>query len=270
MLGALGLRRAETTRGLWFWTLATGLMIAVSALARPAANLLWIPLGLWILCARQDKRVIAAILLMLFALLGVGAWRSHIYATFGHRDYTTLGNWNLLYKRAASVLHHAEAIAIDEALGELARRVELGLGNDPTDVDAMKRHEHYVGSPQLQSAMTQVAVDVFAAHPLWYLLTFLAGLYRQLFQTTGPLSLPGVYWSVALLSAAGYGLLRILRERRWALAAFLTLPCVYFLMGSLVYCTACSAGRDRATVMPVLAVMAAYGVMRLVHRRKDR
>ena len=87
---------------------------------------------------------------------------------------------------------------------------------------------------------------MFRAYPLWYVLTFLVGLYRQLFETSGPLLLPGIFWSIALLSASGYGLLQLLREKRWGDALFILLPCAYFLLGSLVYCTACSSGRDRA------------------------
>ena len=270
LLSTYKLSRVRTIRSIWLWSLLAGFAIALSALARPAANLLWIPLAPWLLFARRDRRMIAACALVLFALIGTGAWRLHNAETFGHTGYTTLGNWNLLYKRAASVLHHGMGQDIDEALAELARRVEAELGNDSRSIDAAKRHEHYTGTPQLQSAMSKVATDVFATYPLWYLLTFLVGLYRQLFQTVGPLSAPGMAWSAALLLASSYGLWLMLRAKRWRDCAFLLLPCAFFLLGSLVFCTACSAGRDRATVLPLLAVMAAYGVAHLLNRRRAR
>ena len=267
LVSTLALRRARTSRSIWLWGLFAGGSIALSAFAKPASNLLWIPLALWIFCARQDRRTIATIALVFFAVVGTGSWRLHNATTFGHGSFTTLGNWNLLYKRAASVLHHGQQQSIDDALADLARRVEARLGNDIMNIDATRRYHHYTGSPQLQAVMTEVASDVFRTYPLYYLLTFLVGFYRQLFQTAGSLSLHGIAWSVALLLASSFGLLQILREKRWGDAALLLLPCAYFLLGALVYCTACSSGRDRATVLPLLAIMAAHGVMHYLNRR---
>lgn len=267
LLSALALRRARASRSVCLWGILLGAFVVMSALARPAAEYVWLLFGLWIVCVRRDKRLVAALAIALVALLGAGSWRLHNVTTFGHNSFTTLGNWNLLYKRAASVLHQAEGLDIELALTELTRRVEAGLGNDPTNISAAKRHHHYTGTVELQNIMTDVAVDVFLAYPLYYLLTFMVGLYRQLFDTVGPLSLPGIIWNIGLLSAASYGLWRLLRERRWGDVFFFLLPCAYFLLGSLVFCTACSSGRDRATVIPLLAVMAAYGLMRLLNRR---
>ena len=264
----LALRRAPTNRGICLWAALAGVVLALSAWARPGVELLWIPFALWITRVRADRRLLAALLFAFIALAGTGSWRLHNANTFGHNTYTTLGNWNLTYKRAASVLHHGARLPVDDALTELAWRVEAKLGKDLAGIDATRPHHHYVGSPELQRAMSQVATEVFFAYPLEYAATTLVGLFRQLFDTVGPLSLPGMAWSLALLPLAVVGFAELLREKRWGDMVFIALPCAWFLLGSLVYCTACSAGRDRATVMPLLAALAAYGILRLLNRRR--
>ncbi|MCY3916599.1 MAG: hypothetical protein OXG49_11355 [Chloroflexi bacterium] len=195
---------------------------------------------------------------------------NHNAAAFGHRTFSTVGNFTLLYYRAASVLHQATGQDIDKVYVELAHRVEAKLGNDTEDISAEKRHEHYTGSPQLQSAMTEVAIGVFRDHPLYYLLTIPVGLYRMLIQVSGPLLLPGIVWNLALVLGAAYGLWRIARETRWATVLFLALPCLYFLAGTLLVCTSCVDTRGRTMITPLLAVMAAYGVAHLLNRRRAR
>ena len=69
-------------------------------------------------------------------------WTSHNAATFGHRTFSTIGNFNMLYYRAASVLHQATGNDIDEVYIELARRVEASLGNDTANITVLKQHEH--------------------------------------------------------------------------------------------------------------------------------
>ena len=270
LLSVLFLRGAHSVRGIWLWGALSSVLIVLSALARPAAEYLWLPFGLWIVCVRREKRTIAILSLALFALIGSGAWRSHNAATFGHSAFTTLGTWNLLYKRATSVLHHGADLSVEATTTELARRVEARLGNDFSQIDASRQHYHYIGTPELQSVMTSVATDVFISYPLHYALTFIFGLYRQILDTAGPLLMPGYVWNIGLLAAASSGFWQMLRARRIGDLAFVLLPCAYFLLGSLVYCTTCSSGRDRATVMPLLAIMAAHGIAHFINRRRAK
>ncbi len=173
----------------------------------------------------------------------------------------------MLYYRAASVLHQATGEPIDGVYAELARRTEAGLGNDTEDVTAQYRHFHYVGSPQLQRVMTSVAVDVYLEHPLHYILTIPVGLYRTLFQVTGILLWPGIVWNAALLLAASLGAWQMLMQRRWIDTIFLLLPSVYFVAGTLVVQTSGIDTRARVMITPLLAIMAAYGIMYFFNRR---
>ncbi len=253
------------------WGLLSGLMIALSALTRPAAYLLWIPMALWAVIARRGRRgILAACALAAPAALGFGFWTQHNAHYFDNSSYTTVGAWNMVYARAASVLYQASGDDIETIYTELARRVETALGNNAAEVTARWRHRHYTGPSLQQDAMTEVAADVFREHPLHYLLTIPVGMYRMLLQVHGALFTLGLAWNVALLLAAAYGLKETLLRRAWMEVLFLLLPSAYFVTGTLLVCTSCTDTRARIMLSPLLAVMAAYGAMRWLKHRKAR
>ena len=60
------------------------------------------------------------------------------------------------------------------------------------------------------------------------------------------------------------------RKRDWSSVAFLCLPCLYFLLGTILVQTSGIDTRARVMITPLLAVMAAYGVGHLLNRRRAR
>ena len=68
--------------------------------------------------------------------------------------------------------------------------------------------------------------------------------------------------------AASYGIYSLVRQWRFVDALYLFLPCAYFIVGTLVVQTSGIDTRARVMVTPLLAVMAAYGIMRLLIRRR--
>ena len=271
-LALIRLRAADRPLAALSWGIMSGSLMVLSALTRPGAYLLWIPMALWAYFARRaivgGRRLLAASAFILPAMLGVGLWTQHNASYLDNGSFTTIGTYNLLYYRAASVLHQATGQEIDAVYAELARRVEAELGNDTADITAKRRHFHYAGSPKLQSAMTKVAMEVFLEHPTYYLLTVPVGLYRMLLRVSGILVWPGYVWNIAVLLAAGIGLNHLRRQRDWSSAAFLCLPCLYFLLGTLLVQTSGIDSRARVMITPLLAVMAAYGVMHILNRRR--
>lgn len=253
-----------------YWGFLSGSLIVLSALTRSAAYLLWLPMALWAGFARRTVaggRILATAALVVPAMLGVGLWMQHNATHLKNGSFTTIGTYNLLYYRAASVLYQATGQEIDAVYAELARRVEAKLGKDTAEITASKRHEHYTGSPEQQNAMTEVAIGVFLEYPLYYALTIPVGLYRMVIRVSGPLVWPGAVWNLALIFASAIGLWRLAREKNWAAAAFLALPCVYFIGGALLVCTSCADTRARVMITPLLAVMAAYGGLHWLNRR---
>ena len=196
-------------------------------------------------------------------------WTGHNQAAFGQRAFSTIGNWNLLYVRAASVEYQATRQPIDDVYAELAGRVEARLGNASEGVTAARRHHHYTGSAELQDALTSVALDVFREHPLMYLATIPVGAVRLLVKVSGGLHWLGAVWNVALLGLAALGIWRMIQARRWLDGLFLLLPCAYFVLGTLLVNTSAIDTRARVMVTPLLAVMAAQGVMWWLDRRRS-
>ena len=258
---------------LWAW-LAGGCLI-LSAFARPAAYMLWLPMALWLLANIRSRGgggvgILPLLALVSLPLLGIGLWLNHGLATFGHNTFSTVGNWNLLYVRAASVRHQATQQDIDAVYAELAQRVEARLGNDTAGITAARRHNHYTGSPELQNSLTAVALEVFLEHPLHYLLTMPVGAYRLLIKVSGGLFWLGVGWNVLLLALACGGLWRLVAARRWLDASFLLLPSAYFVFGTLLFFTSGIDTRARVMVTPLLAVMATYGALWWHERRPGK
>ena len=265
------LARTQRHSSILAWGAMSGTFMALSAWTRPSAYLLWIPMALWVLVARRGGgggALLAAIALSAPAALGYGLWTQHNAQHFNNSSYTTIGTWNLLYGRAASVLYQATGDDIETVYLDLARRVEQALGNDLSGVSADWRYRHYAPNASQQETMAEVALEVVWEHPLFYLLTIPVGLYRMLLQVNGMLLLTGIVWNALLLLAAATGIAQLLMRRAWLNALFLLLPCAYFVTGTLLVCTSCADSRARVMLTPLLAVMAALGAMRWLRRRK--
>ncbi len=267
----LALRRVDTRSATIAWGLAAGGLIALSALTRPAAYLLWIPLGAWIVGARyrQGLRGLAALALALPALLGIGLWQRHNWLAFENSGFTSIGSFNLLYYRAAITLHIAQGRQdMDAVKLSLARQVEARLGVEGASIADDWREKHRANTARGAAAMRDIAMEVILNHPAAFALATLAGAYQSLIEVWGALSIPGAIWNIALLIAAALGFYWFLRRRRWIDALFLLLPCAYFLSGTLLVCTTCMDTRARVMITPLLAVMAACGIMHMLNRRR--
>ena len=264
----MALKQAGTRRAVAVWGLLAGGFIILSALTRPAAYLLWIPMAVWIVVARRRWRVLAVCSLVALAFSGTLLWKQHNATYLRNGSFTTIGTFNLLYYRAASMLHQATQWDINTVYMTLAGHVEAKLGNNVPNINRDRRWHHRASPAQMESMMTEVALDVFRQYPLYYLLTIPVGLYRMLLVIwTFPIWI-SIGWNAALLLAAGYGLWQLARQRRWIEAAFLLLPCAYFLAGTLAVQTSGIDTRARVMVTPLLAVMAARAALRWLSRRR--
>ena len=84
-------------------------------------------MALWLVLARRRWRLLAALALVSLSAVGVGLWKQHNAVYFQNDSFSTAGTYQLLYVRAASVLHQATGRDIDDVYAELARQVEAGL-----------------------------------------------------------------------------------------------------------------------------------------------
>lgn len=250
--------RSDTMRAALGWAMAAACGLLVSAYVRPASYLLWIVLAIWGLWMFR-RRWLALALFAVVSAAGVGAWMAHNGAVFGNVTFSTIGGYNLLYYRAASVYSLGSGTPIDETYVELSRRVEARLGHDTAAVDGGTRHGHYAATAALQAAMQQVALEVFRAHPLVYVTTIPLGLYRTLLSLNfGPgwLQALALVWNGALLLAALAGLWTLWRRRVYPLFWLVALVCGYFIAGTLIVQTSGIDVRARTMLTPLLVVAA--------------
>ena len=271
LVGLITQKRSTSQRAIAMWGVLAGTCLAFSALTRPAAYLLWIPMAMWIVFARRDtgRRLLATLAFTVPALLGTGVWKYHNGITFGNSNFSTIGTYNLLYFRAAYILHWIDGRQnINAAHEDLARRVERRLGNEWQNVNSDWQWHHRAALSPEEAVMQEVALEVFLEHPFYYIYTIPIGLYRILLEVVGWPIWAAIAWNIGLLVTAVYGLWNMLRRGRWADGIFLVLPSAYFVLGTLLVQTSGIDTRARVMITPLLAVMAAFGTMFWLQTRK--
>ena len=119
------LKQADEWQTTLTWGLLSGIFIILSAFTRPAAYLLWIPMGIWVVFARLrggggGGAILAILALVTMPILGIRLWQQHNALYFNNGSFSTAGTFQLLYVRAASVLHQATNQDIDDVYTILA------------------------------------------------------------------------------------------------------------------------------------------------------
>lgn len=254
------------------WGILAGLALAASALARPAAFILWLPLGIVIL-ASQRQAARATLAFMGVAALICGSWTLHNATFFDNANFSTIGVYNMLYYRAASVERIGNGSEINSVYLDLSRRVEEKLGHDTALVDDNTRHTHYSTDGATQAAMTQVALEVFREYPVVYLATVPLGLFRMLFRTENlpTLIVPlDILWN-SLFLLLTMGGLALTAYRRQGLHFWLVVVLgVYFIGGTLAVQTSGIDTRGRSMLAPFMACMAVIALQALYERYRQR
>jgi len=264
--------RSLTAQKALLWAALAALALVGSSLARPATFLVWIVLVVWGLVYYRSKWTAIA----LFALVcagGIGTWIAHNGSVFGNPTFSTIGVYNLLYYRAASVESRGAGLPIEDTYVELSRRVEARLGHDPVNIDGATRHGHYAATADLQTAMIDVALDVFTTYPVIYLLTIPIGLWRILGWTqavSGGLMILLAIWNLGLVLAAVGGLIALFRRQQYAVFWLILLVCAYYIAGTIVVQTSGIDTRARTMLTPLLAIAAVYGLWSILDSRRSR
>ncbi|MEP6984796.1 MAG: hypothetical protein ABI970_04320 [Chloroflexota bacterium] len=262
------LRSSGLRSGLLLATIA-GVALAFSSLARPATFLLWAVLAVWGMIAYRRKWALV-IVFMLVSAIGVGTWIVHNGVVFGNYTFSTIGTYNLLYYRAASVESRGAGLTLDETYTELSRRVEARLGHDTSKVDAGTRYGHEAATAELQPVIQNVALEVFIKYPIIYLLTVPIGLYHILALTdvASPLAMVIIMgWNLCLVVATGAGLIVLYRKMRRDMFWLILLICAYYIVGTLVVQTSGIDTRARTMLTPLMAIAAVYCLQSVFRRR---
>lgn len=253
------------------WGGLAGIAFGLSALTRPAAYLLWIVLGLWLLIVyRRHWATIG--LFALVNLLIVGGWMLHNRAIFDHFTFSTISPYTMVYYHAASVEHLATGHDMDTVYTTINRRVEEHLGHDPTGITADARHGYLAASPEVARALNTVAWAIFRDHPLVTLVTFPIGFSRMygipstLLGNHTVAMVVETLWNTALVVGTALGVWWAWRRRQWLLCWGVSLISAYYTAGTLLVKTAGLNARERSMLTPFLAYAVVYALMVLRSR----
>ncbi|HVO69899.1 MAG TPA: hypothetical protein VMT24_07635, partial [Aggregatilineaceae bacterium] len=158
----------------------------------------------------------------------------------------------------------------------LNQRVEKRLGHDPTGIGPDQRDHYLSATPQIAAALNAVAIEVFKAHPVWYVLTIPIGFSRMYGLTTVALGRSSrilaaleIGWNAVFLLGTCYGLWLAFRHKRWLLFWCVLLLCGYFTAGTLLVKSAGMTTRERSMLTPFMAAAAAYAAV-VVHERREQ
>ena len=252
------------------WGVASGLLLALASLSRPASYLLWIPLGLWLLVT-QRKRWPAILVFVLINALALLGWTAHNGDVFGNPAFSTTGPYTMLYYHAAAIEHYVSGKTSAEVFTDINRRIETRLGRDTANVDSGTNQGYLAATIDIQNAETAEALAIFKAYPLLTLATFPLGFVRMFAYTqTLPrwLSVIDIPFNLALLLGSAVGLGLAFRRKQWVLFWSVLLICAYFTAGILLVKTTALDTRERSMLTPFMAAACAYAVAALSQRRR--
>lgn len=237
-----------------------GIMLALSALARPTIYLLWIPLGGWLLLA-YPRQWLAIATFAAVSLAGLAPWYIHNGVVFDHYTYSTVGNYNLLYIRAASVENLATDKSIQEVYIDLAQRVDERIGRDTNREYPPHPYDYISPTKEESAAYRDIAFEIFAEHPQWYVATIPLGVARMFGWSndiTGIWRIAETTWNFALLGLAVIGLGLAFRHKNWLVFWSMGLICAYYTAGTLYVKTSSMDTRMRSMLIPFMAILVAY------------
>ena len=253
------------------WGAVAGVLLVLSAYARPSAYVLWVPLALWLLVAyRRRWRVV--LVFVLVSVLGVGAWIVHNQRVFHYATFSTIGPYTMAYYRAAAVEHISSGDDMDAVYTRINQRV-VELADLDLPVNADTRHHFLASTPAVAHALTQTSWEIFKAHPWVYLATFPLGFARlyglmthSLARTFGALALAEMAWNWVFTLFAFGGMWVMWRRKLWLLLSLTLLLVVYYTAGTLLVKSAGMTTRERSVLTPWLAIAFVYGVDALNRR----
>ena len=244
-----------------------GLWLGLATLARPTTIYLFaFCLPLFVVLLRKESLKLYpafAILPVLFILGWSGRNQIHI----GEFTYSTVGDFNLLFYRAVSVERWANAGKSDDVIRrEFAAEVERRMGS-PVDISQIDSGYFWRNfSPtdgRRVRVMRVMALEVFRAHPLWYLATLPGGVFRMYAYTSlyGSPFLPELLYNLAFYTAAIIGVVVCWKRRDWP-ALWITLTVIgYVTLATIVSQTTGMDTRMRTSTTTALAVLGAIAVV---------
>ncbi len=254
---------------------ATGAALSVSTLVRPTTIYLApVLVILYLVTHPTGRSFLLAAAFAATALVPVGVWVARNHHVSGVSIYSTIEGTNTFGLRAADAIAREKGISLPTAQAEL----DATYAKQLSEPNFAKRSEF----------RSDEGRTLLLRHPKGWLLSAVAGLRAGLAGAAypwieAPHAMPPTLSSwlhpVLLLTTVGgmllmyalvtFGLVPLIRDRKWSVLTVLVLPATYYFL--------ISAGpemkaRFRVPIVPEMSVLAAFGILALwdwvMHRRQ--
>lgn len=237
----------------------------LAALARPNAIYFFVVVALIIVIGLPRKRIWAALFVCLFGL-GVAPWylRNYTYAQVA--TFATTSDFNLLFYKGVSVEQWATGKSPASIQAELTYELErrLGQSRPRSSYDENSMWPYLVpNDTRAYRLMREMALEIYRAHPLTYVLLIPVTLlkllgFNGLPDLRDPLTDLTWIYNIGLYSLSSIGCLSELKKKSWLGLTITLMPIVYFLL-----VPALTGGvqdtRARTNVTICFAILAAEG-----------
>ena len=242
-------------------TLACATLTRLITLALPALLVIL----LFALIARRDRRWVqyAAVFVFISALpWAVLTFRSWYYN--GIATPSTTGQWVLLFMRATSSERRVTGEAAPVIYARYIQEIERRLGHTVPPLDSIKPEAiwgYFQPTPEMQTVISQMAIEKNLAYPQWYILNSFYGLYRIFLmgdEAIMPLAIH-IPLQLAFVLLACVGLWQTWRRDR-RFAWLLGLPALFALGTTIALETAVLDTRHGLPVALPMCVLAAQGI----------
>lgn len=244
-----------------------GLWLALAMLARPTPIYLFafcLPLFIALLGKQSPRFYLAFAVLPVLCLLG---WSARNFAFIGQFTFSTVSDFNLLFYRAVSVERGANSGKSDDVIRrEFAAEIERRVGSpiEGSQIDSGFFWRNFAPDDGRRvTIMRTLALDVFRAHPLWYIATIPGGLYHMYAYTEliGSPFWPELIYNIALYTAATLGLVIRWRQRDWLTLGLSLTFIIYITTTTIISQTTGMDTRMRTPLTVPLTLLAAAAIM---------
>jgi 4-amino-4-deoxy-L-arabinose transferase-like glycosyltransferase len=238
--------------------MTAGLLFGLAVLTKPVVMLYWLIVGV-LLGVFWHKWREALIVVLISVLFFIG-WTTHNKLIWGVTEFSSVSTYNMLFYRGVGILRRVTGEQPGIIEQRLMAEVESRLGNYAA-TEAPKSRYDYFADPRRLTTMRNLALEIYATHPWWYMFMIPIGLFRMYFDVSFPFQFPYSFFftvfNLMVYIAALVGVIQWWREGRYDVAFLIGATVVYFSLMTVAVLTTAMDTRMRMPCFPFIAIAAA-------------
>lgn len=242
----------------WLLVMMAGLLFGLAMLTKPVVMLYWLIVSVLVGVFWYKWR--EALIVVFISVSFLVGWTTHNKLIWGVTEFSSVGTWGMLFYRGVGVLRRVTGEQPGIIEQRLMAEVERRLGNYVA-TEAPKSRYDYFADPRPLTTMRNLALEIYATHPWWYVFMIPVGLFRMYFLVPYPFQFLWSFFFTAfnlmVYIAALVGVIQWWREGRYDVAFFMGATVVYFSLMTVAVVTTAMDTRMRMPCFPFIAIAAA-------------